>query len=274
MKIQDFSYHTHTDFSDGKNTLEEMIEQAVRLGWSEIGVSDHLAVHHNMKDMRYYKDAIMRKADNKYHSDFLATKELLKRRIEKIRIVSKNYPIKVLIGFEADVFGYDGWFESFQKMMEGLDTDYLLLGAHFCSYGDEIAHVLRLKQYVKDEGLQKELISQHFRTIKNAIETNIYDFVAHLDYARLSGICGEEGFKEERAGIIEALSKTNMPYEMRYESKFDDFYPARWMIKELQKKDVPIIISDDAHKIENLGKGFEKAEQILHDMNYANRWKL
>ena len=33
--------HLHTTFSDGKNSPEEMVEEAIRLGLSEIGFSDH-----------------------------------------------------------------------------------------------------------------------------------------------------------------------------------------------------------------------------------------
>ncbi|MBO5374344.1 MAG: PHP domain-containing protein, partial [Clostridia bacterium] len=35
------TYHLHTTFSDGKNTAEEMIKQAIALGCTEIGFSDH-----------------------------------------------------------------------------------------------------------------------------------------------------------------------------------------------------------------------------------------
>ena len=35
------SYHTHSVYSDGKNTLEEMVQSAIEKGCSEIGFSDH-----------------------------------------------------------------------------------------------------------------------------------------------------------------------------------------------------------------------------------------
>lgn len=36
-----YNYHTHTNFSDGKNTPEEVIEAAIKLGFTSIGISDH-----------------------------------------------------------------------------------------------------------------------------------------------------------------------------------------------------------------------------------------
>ena len=39
--MQYANIHTHTTFSDGKNTPEEMILKAIELGFSSIGISDH-----------------------------------------------------------------------------------------------------------------------------------------------------------------------------------------------------------------------------------------
>ncbi len=48
-------YHTHTNFSDGKNTMEEMVLAAIRLGMPVIGFSDH--------SDSPYQDYCMREAD-------------------------------------------------------------------------------------------------------------------------------------------------------------------------------------------------------------------
>ena len=52
--MQNFSYHTHTVFSDGHNTIEEMLDRAEELGWREIGISDHLIVHKNITRSRSF----------------------------------------------------------------------------------------------------------------------------------------------------------------------------------------------------------------------------
>ena len=36
-----YNYHTHTTYCDGKNTAEEMVQQAISLGISQIGFSGH-----------------------------------------------------------------------------------------------------------------------------------------------------------------------------------------------------------------------------------------
>ena len=36
-----FDLHMHTVFSDGKNTAEEMVQEAIRKGLETVGISDH-----------------------------------------------------------------------------------------------------------------------------------------------------------------------------------------------------------------------------------------
>jgi len=39
-----FDYHMHTRLSDGKNSHEEMVEEAIKKGFNEIGFSDHFCI--------------------------------------------------------------------------------------------------------------------------------------------------------------------------------------------------------------------------------------
>lgn len=40
--MQKFSIHTHTVGYDGKNTVAEMIQHAIKLKWEAIGISNHI----------------------------------------------------------------------------------------------------------------------------------------------------------------------------------------------------------------------------------------
>ena len=43
-------YHVHTTFSDGRNSMEEMVLSAVSMGMQKIGFSDH---SHTSFDLSY-----------------------------------------------------------------------------------------------------------------------------------------------------------------------------------------------------------------------------
>ena len=83
---QNFSYHTHTTFSDGVNTVSEMVEHAAKIGLEEIGISDHLIVHKNMKQFHFYNES-----NNSYHSSFDEAVDLCNKHADEIRRASKKY---------------------------------------------------------------------------------------------------------------------------------------------------------------------------------------
>ena len=52
------SLHTHNTFCDGKNTIEEMIEEAIKLGFSSIGISSHAYTGYSFDECGIKKDRI------------------------------------------------------------------------------------------------------------------------------------------------------------------------------------------------------------------------
>ena len=76
--------------------------------------------------------------------------------------------------------------------------------------------------------------------------------------------------------VIETLDEYKQPYELNTSgwTKIGEQHPHTWMLKELSYRKVPVVISDDAHRIEHVGQHFEQAEELLKDLNYKTRWKL
>lgn len=265
--IQNFSYHTHTTFSDGRNSISEMVGQAKKLGWKAIGISDHLTVHPSLS--KGYT----------YFSSFSEALEPVKRHIAAIREVAKENPeIKVYAGFEVDYFPLSGWMDEFREFKQKIDVDYLINGNHQVTSedGTEVYEIYHFQRYGLSESKIKELFHNHFSNIRKAIESDEFSFLAHIDFARWSGVIGEYDFAEEIKGIVTALKEHNMPTEINTKGKnsIGSFYPARWIIEELVKNDIPLVISDDAHSVSQLGQYFDEAESLLSQLHATKRWSL
>lgn len=271
--IQNFSYHTHTNFSDGKNSLEEMLARAVELGWKEIGISDHMIIHRNLKNSksweRWKTDAHI------YHDDFSSTYEDFVRHAENVRKVSEHFNINVKVGAEVDFFTYSGWIDSFLKLKEKLGLDYYISGNHYLFIDDECENIID----IKDTELlpyeeQVSALKRHFKTIGKAAESGIFSFIAHLDYARKAKICGKDDFVNEKLELIKTLAATDTATELSTKGlrKGDDFYPNSNMLKEIAKNNIKVVISDDAHRICELGYKFTEAEEALKNAKILNRW--
>ncbi len=275
--IQKFSYHTHTNFSDGRNSLEEMLEQAVNLGFEEIGISDHFIVHKDFAESPSKNLLQNYHAPHIYQTDFENAVKNFKKHYEHIRSVAKNYPLKVYVGAEIDYFDYDGWKEGFEYFKTECRPDYCLSGNHFLFLPDGKIIDPRDLSLAGDIEEQKKVVSNHYKMICKAISSGLFNFIAHIDYMRRVEKGLEENFKQEKIMVADCLVQYNIPTELSTKGlrkENPDYYPAKWLADLLIEKNVPIIISDDAHQISELGSRFDEAESYLQSHNYTNRWKL
>lgn len=97
------NYHTHTCFCDGKNTPEELVLEAIRLGCPEIGLSGHI---HTVFD-----------------SSFCMSKESTRAYVDAVRAARKTYgdQIKIWLGVEQDYYA--------QESTQGYD--YVIGAVHY-----------------------------------------------------------------------------------------------------------------------------------------------
>jgi DNA polymerase (family X) len=102
LKLEDIKgvFHLHTNWSDGKNTLEEMVERAVELGFEYLGVSDH--------------------SKTAFYANGLEINEIKKQK-EEIAKVQKKFPqIKIFHGIESDILS-DGSLDYAEEDLEQFD---------------------------------------------------------------------------------------------------------------------------------------------------------
>ena len=279
MTVQNFSYHSHTNFSDGNNTLEEMVAQAKKLGFCELGISDHLCVHKNIRQSKSWPLWEQRGNSHIFKRDFKEILPDFQKHCEHIRKVSAQSGLKLYVGFEVDFFTYSGWFAELQDFLKQLDYDYIITGNHmlFDEKCESLIDLYDMPVFFKDEVSQKELLQRHFETIEKAVKSGVFKFLAHLDYARRLGkICSAEKFMPQKLKILDALQCQNRGMEISTKGlrKINDFYPSDEILTEAAKRSIPFVISDDAHAVAELGDRFDLAEAALEKHNIQHRIKF
>lgn len=103
----DKDLHVHTTFSDGKNTVEEMAKEAIRLGYKKLGIADHignLVIANSIKKDRF----------NDYINAIRDANETIKE-------------IEILASAEVEV-DVDGNLDFPNELLEKLD--YVVAGVH------------------------------------------------------------------------------------------------------------------------------------------------
>lgn len=100
-------YHMHTQYSDGRASVEDMVFSAVQKGLKEVGIADH--------GPRNIGTGV------KNNETFLDIKE-------ETRALREKYDVDVYVGAEADIISLDGEIDISKEIINELD--YLLVGLH------------------------------------------------------------------------------------------------------------------------------------------------
>lgn len=274
--MQKFSYHSHTNsfgVYDGHNSAAEMIQKAEDAGFEELGISNHLIYHPNI-----FSGCETSINDKMFHADYNEAVDIYKRTLNEIREAGSKSKIKVYAGFEVDFFPSAQWRCDFEKMINEIKPDYLIGSTHYLRTKDE--SLMCNLYYLSRSGISHEeaekLMENYWQNIIEAVKSGYFDFIAHLDVCKLFNLGVAPQWDEWKWKVIETLAEYKHPYELNTSgwTKVGDQHPYRWMLEELNKRDVPVVISDDAHKLEHIGQHYERAENLLKDIGYKKRWKL
>lgn len=273
--MQNYTYHSHTNslgIFDGADSADKMIGRAEELGFCEIGISNHLICHPGLCEID--------KMQAMYFRDYQQAENIYKKAIDDIREAAAKHKIKVYVGFEVDYFNDKDWLNFFERVRKSLDVDYYIGASHFI-YNNDFSKILKISYLKKhpdllDEEILSSGLTNHWRNLIAAIKSGWFTFMAHIDQITAKGFCTDTIWDDLKWQIIEtfASSKTGCELSTKGLRQTKDFFPATWIVKELNKHNVPLIISDDAHSVSQLGENFNKAETFLAEINYRNRIKF
>lgn len=249
--MQKFDLHVHTNYSDGKNTPEEVILSAISMGLETLGISDHayqscdLTVGILPENVPVYKAEIRALAE-KYR--------------EKIR---------VLCGYEQDYCS--------DYPAEGFD--YVIGSLHYLIICGETVTVDRSAQTLIDaadkffDGDIYCLCEEYYRELANVIEVTKGDIIGHFDLITKfneNGVLFDESHPRYVAAwqkAADALLKTGKPFEINTGAISRGYrvtpYPSPDILAYLKARGAKLFLSSDSHAANTLCYQFDKWQHRL-----------
>ncbi|MBI3593339.1 MAG: DNA polymerase/3'-5' exonuclease PolX [Nitrospirae bacterium] len=128
-------FHLHTTRSDGRNTLEEMVNEAARAGYQYVGISDH-------SQSAFYAHGLKEEDIRQQHADI----DRLQKTFPKIRIFKGiesdileegdlDYPEELLASFDFIIGSIHSRFkmtetEMTKRLLRAMDNPYLTILGH------------------------------------------------------------------------------------------------------------------------------------------------
>lgn len=211
-------YHTHTKFSDGKNSVLENAMMAKRKGLKEIAITDHGFGH--LKNGIKLKDI-----------------EKLKYEVEDAQ---KKTGIKVLLGVEANLISLDGKLDLKKEYFEIFDL--ILMGYHYTGKPSSLSNFFHLflgnvTPFIKNS---KKQIESNTNAIVKALESYPIDILTHMGY----------GMNIDYMKVAKKAKAVDTYIELNGKRiNFSDD-----IICQMATENVKLVINSDAHKSENIGE--------------------
>jgi histidinol-phosphatase (PHP family) len=174
----------------------------------------------------------------------------------------------VSIGVEADFFV--GGEEQLKALLEPFDWDYVIGSVHYLDgWGFDNPAVQDRFQTMDLE----RLYDQHYDTVKQAIASGLFDFIAHLDNLKVFGYRPDEAkLLPQYREIAKALSAAGMATEINtgllYRYPVKEMCPSPRFLQALFEHNVPITLSSDAHFPDDIGMHLDDALSLARKTGY------
>lgn len=258
------SLHTHNTFCDGKNTPREMIEKAIELGFSSIGISSHAHTGYPFDVCGIKKEKI-----EDYYSTLLSLKEEYRDRID------------VFSGLELEsrVNG-----EKRPEIESRLD--YTIGSVHlyrkdgkFYSVDNTVEEWKRALEAFENNTLA--LIENYLKELTEFAEESPFDIVGHYDlYTKFNEkerLIDEDdpAYRELAVKYLDKIIKTGKIIEVNTGAMSRGWrtkpYPALFLLEHMKDKGARIIINSDSHSTETLSYGYDTALKLLREAGYEKQ---
>ena len=249
------TYHTHSRYSDGKNTLEEMVLAAINAGMKELGFSDHAP-------MIFECEWSAKEAEiEKYKNEVLALKEKYKDKIA------------IYLGIEQDYYS-----------VEASGYDYVLGSVHYVYKNGEYLptdlSASEMQSFVNKHynGDVYSYCEDYFELVGDLYNKTKCNIIGHFDIVtKFNERCPMIDINHPRyvkayKAAIEKLLNAPVIFEINTGAISRGYrtgpYPDDNMIDIIAKSKRPFAICSDTHSVDSIATNLELEREKLDKKGY------
>lgn len=251
--------HNHCTLCDGKSTPEEMADAAIRLGFTDLGMSCH---GYTPFDLLYSV-----KSEEEYIS---AISKLKEKYTGKIR---------VWCGTEQEYFA---------PVKDRTAYDYIIGSCHYVLDPSDGTHIDidgTPKEFARARdtvfgGDALALVSDYYKNVIDIAQSQKPDVIGHFDLIIKNNAGGrffDEESKAYRETALEALNacaETNIPFEVNTGALArgyrDVIFPSLFLLKQLKARGIMLTLTADCHDCRHLLTGIYETAELLKSIGYRS----
>ena len=263
------SIHNHTNFSDGKDSIEDTVKRAKEIGLKTIGISDHFSVVGREKHLN---------PDN------------IGKHVDEVNRVRKKFPdMEILVGpevdfpIEDDVSKNEAQLKVLRDIKSHYKIDYYIGSVHAISTKNfyikglhstpPLPAVIRFDNFISvlkhrlfsDYGWY--VLNEYWRNMKMIAAEPMFDVIGHPDYIKLLNNETKKGIaaNDLKRDFFKLVQQNNKVIEFNTGGYwwFPISFPGLGILGTAIENNIPIIVTSDSHSKRNLTNCFDYANKKL-----------
>lgn len=252
------NFHTHTTFSDGVNTPEEMVKAALALEMTALGFSDHSPlINHEGTS------GILPAEENAYRQEILRLKDAYADQIELylgIEMDSNSQPTPY--PYDYSIGSIHGIWADGQYRAVDYKESWMQETVHTFFGGDHFAYA-----------------KSYFQTVAESANKFSPTFFGHIDLVSKYNEGGkyfdedDKRYRDAALEAVHALLPTGKPFEINTGAISRGVrktpYPAPFILKEIHNMGGRIILSGDSHSASSLLCAYEQATALAKSCGFT-----
>ena len=251
-------FHLHSSYSgDSQADMEGMIQKAISLGFKDIAFTEHMDL--NFPTSRDIPEGMFECNVDSY------LYHLLGLRNKYINDINVRFGLE--LGLQPDVVRQN------VKVCKEHDFDFVIGSIHVVN-GDEVYSNTPFFENKTDEEAYREYFEGVYENLRSYSN---FDVVGHLDYVVRYGKTLDKDYSYDKyKDVLDKILQRIIDREKGIELNtgavaygLKELNPCMDILKRYKALGGEIItIGSDAHKIEDIGRGFDRAEEALREAGF------
>lgn len=245
-------YHMHTPLC--RHAVGEPVEyarQAVAVGLTEIGFSDHSPMaRDDFDNWRMYASQ-------------------LDEYVAKVELARKTFPqLAIHLALEVDYLpGQEDWI---RRLAARHPWDYFIGSVHYVSDSWDIDNPAKLSEWKKRDAFEVWRI--YFERLTRAAASGLFEIIGHCDLPKKFGIRPAQDCTPLYDQFLTAAAQASCCIELNTAGLRKDcreIYPSRELLQLAFQKGVPITFGSDAHAPAEVSLNFTEAIALARSVGYT-----
>jgi len=247
------SYHVHSLWSDGADSIADLVAAAPEYQVEEIGVSDHLVIRPEGAPVASWSLPAERLDD--YIADVIRARD------------AAAVPVK--IGLEVDYLPEQ--MDKLRQLLEGRGFDYLIGSVHFVGdfpVDESESFWARLSAEETND-----VCRRYWLLVGQMAEAGLFHLGGHLDLVKKFDFRATADLSREIGGALDAIARAGMAVELNtsgWSKPCREPYPSRQLLRQAASRGIPVVITADAHRKMDLTRDFDRAAEMLDELGITD----